>query len=144
MAKAGARRGRGRPPAVRENGEQKYNVQAMAQAIRKYTNECLESTAGFPILKECCLLNDWEYDYVMQLARAHPELSQSIKRLLAQKEICLEKLSACGMIDKTVAIFSLKQLGWRDKVDLDIKESKGDIANELDKHFAQRTPDPDR
>ena len=134
----------GRPPAVNEDGTRKYDIAAMIQIIRTYTNQCLNTAKGFPILKECCLLNDWDYDYVMQLQRQHPDLSQSIKRLLAQKEIRLEKLGSVGAIDKTVAIFSLKQLGWRDRVEVAEAEPKGDIADELDKHYAKRKSDTNR
>lgn len=125
------KRPRGRPPALRKDGTPKYDIPAMAAAIRLYTNQCLEATKGFPILKECCILNDWEYDYVRQLAMEHAELSTAIKRLLDQKEICLEKLGACGLIHKSMAIFSLKQLGWTDKVDIDMTMERVAIIDDV-------------
>ena len=131
----------GRPPALRDDGTPKYDIENMVQAIRLYTNQCLDAQTGFPILKECCLLNDWDYDYVMELQRQHKKLSQSIKRLLSQKEICLERLAAVGVIDKTIAVFSLKQLGWRDRVEVAEAKPKDDVADVLEKHFAKRKPD---
>ncbi len=72
-----------------------------------------------PVLKECCLLNEWNYDYVMELQRNNEILSQSIKKLLDWKEVKLEQGALTGKIDKTMAIFSLKQPahGWSDKPD---------------------------
>jgi len=92
----------------------KYNIKNMVKAIDKYTD-----TALIPILKECCFENNWGYDYVMELERKHEELSQAIKRLKTRKEAVLEKMLYTGQ-NNTGYIFSLKQLGWRDKQDVNI------------------------
>jgi len=99
---------RGRPK------KPKYNIKRMVEIINEYTDE-----AYIPILKECCFDNAWNYDYVDQLKRKHEELSLSIKRLLAKKEITLEKMLYTGQ-NNTGYIFSLKQLGWTDKQDMNI------------------------
>lgn len=99
---------RGRPP------KNKYAIAYMTARIGQY----LDYYDGpVPILKECCLLNEWNYDYVMELQRKHEELSQSIKKLLDWKEVKLERGALNGSIDKTMAIFSLKQPahGWTDQ-----------------------------
>lgn len=80
----------------------------MVKQIKKYTDE-----TDLPILKECCYENDWNYDYVMQIQRDNPVLSQSIRRLLTKKEIILEKALYAGT-NNTGCVFGLKQLGWKD------------------------------
>jgi hypothetical protein len=103
LGRPGKRRGRPKKP--------KYTIKRMVRIIDEYTDN-----APIPILKECCLNNNWNYDYVMELERKHKELSQSIKRLKTQKEVFLEKMLYSG--DNNAGyIFSLKQLGWRDKFD---------------------------
>lgn len=94
----------GRPP------KDKYDIPYMIDQIEKYTKK-----TDLPILKEVCYQNEWNYDYVMQLQREHEELSQSTKKLLYKKEVQLERLGLFGSINATMAVFSLKQLGWKDK-----------------------------
>jgi hypothetical protein len=55
-----------------------------------------------------------------------PELSDTLKRCIAKKEAALERMALSGAINCTMAIFSLKQLGWTDKID---QTHKGDAAN---------------
>lgn len=86
----------------------KYNINYMVKKIFSYTDN-----QPLPILKECCFENEWNYDYVMQLQRDNPILSQSIRRLLLKKEIQLEKALYSGG-NNTAFVFSLKQLGWKD------------------------------
>ena len=108
-----------RPTKKLPNGTDKYNIENMCKKIDEYINK---NKNGVPILKECCLLNDWPYDYVMQLQRENPLLAQSTKKLLSWKEVNLEKFALTGKVEKTMAIFSLKQLGWKDKQDNDENE----------------------
>lgn len=105
----------GRPP------KDKYNVDFMVKKVDEYIESRKKSV---PILKECCLLNDWDYVYVMQLRHKHEELSKSIRIILDWKEIKLEQGALTGELDKTMAIFSLKQLGWRDRQEVDVDVSK--------------------
>lgn len=46
---------------------------------------------------------------------AMPELADGLKRLITKKEAMLERMAMTGQIDKTMAIFSLKQIGWSDQ-----------------------------
>lgn len=116
----------GRPP------KDKYGIDYMVRKITEYTNE--KKSKGFPILKECCLLNDWNYDYVMELQRKHPKLSQSIKTLLNWKEVKLEQGGLSGKFNTGMVIFTLKQPahGWSDnpKND-DTEETITNVSNVL-------------
>lgn len=83
----------------------------MIQKVREYTEK-----TDFPILKEVCLLNGWDYDYFIQLQRENEILRVETKKLLAKKEIQLEKALMTG-VNNTAFIFQLKQLGWKDHPD---------------------------
>jgi len=47
-----------------------------------------------------------------------PALYDSIKIAIAKKETALEKLALAGKVNCTMAIFSLKQLGWKDRAEM--------------------------
>ena len=100
----------------------KYRIKDMVKIINEYTDNT--KLPDIPILKEICVENDWNYDYVMQLQRNNKELSQSIKRLLMKKEVLLEKGMTGGQLVASASIFSLKQLGWRDEAKIEILEQE--------------------
>lgn len=81
--------------------------------IVDYTN-----TTEYPILKELCYLKHYNYDYIMQMQRKDEELAQSIKELLYKKEAYLEREGIKGNLAQTMAVFTLKQLGWRDTIEV--------------------------
>lgn len=53
--------------------------------------------------------------------KKNPELYDAIKRIVEEKEVVLEEGALTGKYAQTMAIFSLKQIGWRDKPD-DVEE----------------------
>lgn len=89
----------------------KYKIPQMIKAIRAYAD-----SADLPILKECCIKNNWDYDYFLKLQRENEGLCREARRLLAIKEIKLEKAMYTGS-NVTAMIFGLKQLGWKDNPD---------------------------
>ena len=96
--------------------------------IIEYTN-----TAEYPILKELCYQKHYNYDYVMQLQRNDEELAQSIKELLYKKESYLEREGIKGNIAQTMAVFTLKQLGWRDNIEVKAENTNRiTIINDLE------------
>lgn len=105
----------------------KYDIPKMIKIIDEY----IENT-DLPILKEVCYINKWDYDYVMQLKRNDEELAQPIKRLLCKKEVELEKGGMSGKYNNTMAIFSLKQLGWKDRQDEDLLKDIEDLSTLAD------------
>jgi predicted CopG family antitoxin len=76
-----------------------------------------------PIIAEFAYQNDIRKAVLYE----KEEFSYSIKRLIEKKEANLEKGMLFGKINVTGAIFSLKQLGWRDKSEI---EHSGNISNE--------------
>lgn len=89
---------------------------SFARKLNKYIKDC-RAEEKLPILKEFCLERGFDYEYVYALARKHPdsELAQSIKKCVGYKEVDLERGGLTGKYDRTMAVFSLKQLGWTDK-----------------------------
>ena len=108
--------GAGRPP------KPKYELDFMLEQIDEYTNN-----TEIPILKELCYQQYWNYDYIIKIKAEKEELGRSIKRLLDKKEAQLEKLSLNRIIDRTTAIFSLKQLGWKDRVETEFIDEKDNV-----------------
>ena len=56
------------------------------------------------------------------------EFADALKNCIAKKESALESQALSGKINCSMAIFSLKQLGWSDKID---QTHKGDAAHPL-------------
>lgn len=55
-----------------------------------------------------------------------PEIADALKACIAKKEAVLESMALAGKVNCTMAIFSLKQLGWKDKI-----EHSGDKASPI-------------
>ena len=119
---------RGRPP------NDKYRIAYMTEKIDEYIEASKDIV---PILKECCLLNGWNYDHVMRLQRENSDLYQSVKKLLNWKEIALERGALNGTLDKTMAIFSLKQPahGWTDKHEVAIERKTSALTDEIEAYI---------
>ena len=74
-----------------------------------------------PIVAEYAHLHGITRSYLYQLAAAEEKkgnngLSNAIKKISEAKEIRLEQGGLTGEYKPNMAIFSLKQLGWRDEV----------------------------
>ncbi|MBW1853086.1 MAG: hypothetical protein JRJ00_00125 [Deltaproteobacteria bacterium] len=84
-------------------------LEKIAADIDKYTDE-----TDIPIVAE------FAYNYNIRKATLyeHKRLSYSIKRMMEKKEFQLEKKAMDGDVNSTFAIFSLKQMGWSDKQEL--------------------------
>lgn len=98
---------KGRPPKV--------HVNDILAAVDPYLNE-----ADPPILAEFAHLNGITRQYLYELsatlyAKGDRRLSDAIKRISEEKEIRLERGGLSGHYAPSVAVFSLKQLGWTDK-----------------------------
>lgn len=100
----------------------------LSDKIRAYTdNEEIPTIAGF------C----YKHDVRKQLLYEHEPLLDSIKRMMEKKEHVLEVGGLTGEYDKTMVIFSLKQMGWRDKP----KDDEDDNLQEAFKAIADKLLD---
>jgi len=92
-----------------------YSKEQIEEIKEKLSNYIYNSSV--PIIAEFAYQNDIPrqtfYDY--------PEFSTLIKKLLDKKEAQLERGALSGMLNSTMAIFSLKQIGWvnEQKISLD-------------------------
>lgn len=119
--------GRGRPPKV--------NIDALINDADAY----IES-ANPPILAEYAHLHGITRQYLYELANGNKDLSDTIKKISEAKEIKLEKNALNGIYQHTMAIFSLKQLGWKDAQDVvdekalqRLDDILGELKNEADR-----------
>jgi hypothetical protein len=80
-----------------------------------------------PIFVEFCYKNNLVRQYLYEI----PELSDAIKRLLQKKEMILEKGGLSNKLNPTMCIFSLKQMGWSDKRELNIKTDEEETKKKL-------------
>lgn len=99
----------------------KYEPEQMVEIIEDYLQVCLKKKR-VPIFKEICVKAGWNYNVVQQ-KRALPgyeALDEEMQRLINAKEFMLERLGLEGKIEKTMAVFSLKQLGWKDNNNIDV------------------------
>ena len=95
--------------------EEKINE--IISKMDKYTDE-----SDLPILAEFAYQNNILRSQLYE----YPEFANAIKRMMDKKEAQLEKLGAFNVINSTMAVFSLKQLGWTDKQQI---EHSGEINN---------------
>ena len=106
----------------------KYTDERIAELLESL-NAYLDETE-IPILKEWCYKNRVPSNHVYDF----DEFSESIKVLIDKKEANLERYALAGDVDKTMAIFSLKQLGWSDRKEI-TGASGGPIVVNFDKAF---------
>ena len=81
-------------------------------------------TANPPILAEYAHMHGITRQYLYQLADIKNQagdhrLSDTIKKISEAKEIILERKTLTGEYNSTMAVFSLKQLGWKDRTEID-------------------------
>ena len=69
------------------------------------------ATTEIPIVAEFAYQNDIN----RQILYDYPEFSTLTKKLIAKKEAQLERKGLMNEVNSTMAIFSLKQIGWTDK-----------------------------
>ncbi len=91
--------------------------------VRKKLIEYTQST-DIPIIAEFAYLNGVDRQRLYEW----DELEDALKACIAKKESALESLALAGKVNCSMAIFSLKQLGWTDRQDI---THKGDAAHPL-------------
>lgn len=86
----------------------KHDREALRVKFLKYIEESdIPTIAGFA----------YSVGIGRQQVYEYPELADAIKRCIAKKEDILERGALTGQFNASMAIFSLKQIGWKDKAD---------------------------
>ena len=95
-------------------------IQEIKDAFEKYIRE-----TEVPIVAE------FAHQYGLPRAKLYEieELNYTVKECIDKKEAQLERLGLTNQVNTTMAIFSLKQLGWRDKHEV---EHGGSIVIQFD------------
>lgn len=106
----------------------------IAELLEEYVDN-----AEIPILAEFAYKNNLTREYLYTLSKTDTRLFNAIKKCTTKKEAVLELGTLQGKYEKTMAIFSLKQLGWSDHVEVESDNSKvNDVISALnriaDKH----------
>jgi len=96
-----------------------WNREELLEALIDYTEK-----TDIPIIADFAYKHGVRRDYLYDM----PELSNALKACIEKKEAALETQALSGKVNCTMAIFSLKQLGWTDRNDLTVK---GDKAHPL-------------
>ena len=94
-------------------------IQEIIDLLTEYTN-----ITDIPILAEFCYMNNIRRGAMYD----HPELSDALDQCLLKKEWKLEKEALAGNIPVQMAKFSLAQMGWSDKQEID-HTTKGQAIN---------------
>lgn len=101
-------------------------LKEIAVEINKYTDK---PPNGIPTVAECAfLLGEFVGTYRRQFYYEHDdcdEFMDAVKRLTARKESLLELGALSGKLNPSMAIFSLKQMGWTDKHEHNLPGGKG-------------------
>jgi len=84
--------------------------------VRKIEAYVAQNRDALPILKECCLINNWDYDDLCKMTKESPALQRSVKKLELQREVNLEKGGIFGTFNKAMISALLEQAG-REKAD---------------------------
>ena len=95
----------GRPPKVK--------IEDLINDVDDYIKD-----ADPPIVAEFAHLHGITRQHLYLLAENSKELHDSIKKIVEAKEVMLEKKGLEGKYTASMAIFSLKQLGWKDTNDV--------------------------
>ena len=79
------------------------------QLFKKFEKYINDTT--LPIIAEFAYMNEVDRNYLYDNAI----FSTLLKRCIAKKEANLEKGALTGKLNPSMAIFSLKQIGWKDR-----------------------------
>ena len=104
----------GRPP--------KYTPEQLRAIAKKFEAYINDEKNVIPIIVEFCYKNNISRDTLYDHAEVFSAL---LKKCIARKEAQLEKLCLLNKVNASMAIFSLKQLGWKDKHEI---EQGGEIT----------------
>lgn len=85
-------------------------TQAQDEQLFKKFEKYINDTT-LPIIAEFAYMNEIDRNYLYDNAI----FSTLLKRCIAKKEANLEKGALTGKLNPSMAIFSLKQIGWKDR-----------------------------
>ena len=94
----------------------------IAEKFEKYIEE-----TEIPIIAEFA----YQIDFPRSSLYQFEEFETLLKKCIDKKESVLEKYALLGHVNPSMAIFSLKQLGWTDKVEQNVKSENVVIVDDI-------------
>lgn len=98
-------------------------IKEVIEQMESYTDK-----AFLPMLSEFA----YNHGYNRSQLYEYKGLSDAIKRMMMKKETKLQLMAISGKIHPSFAIFSLKQLGWSDKQEIQHDTKKSITVNIVD------------
>jgi len=105
-------------------GRPRNYTDKQVEKFLKLFEEYIKDT-DIPIISEFAYLNDLPREIIYD----YEEFTTLRKKAINKKEAQLEKLGLLNVVNSSMAIFSLKQLGWSDKQDI---EHSGNVKIDSD------------
>ena len=87
----------------------KYTPELTAELLEDFDRYIDETE--IPIVKEWCVSHKIPSNHVYDL----DGFAEPIKRCIDKKEVGIQRAAHAGTIPPAIAIFTLKQLGWKDR-----------------------------
>ncbi len=113
---------------------------------RKYNDEQVaefkEKLAAYIDETEVPIVSEFAYQagILREQLYQYPEFHELVRRLIDKKEAQLERLALDRKINTAMAIFSLKQMGWREKPkDEDDNGALDRLVEAIDRRLEQET-----
>lgn len=94
--------------------------------IKQEMEEYTENT-DIPIMAEFAYTHNYSREQLYQ----QEGLSYTIKNMMMKKESVLEKKGLLNQVNSTMAVFSLKQLGWKDKQEVEHSGTAADAVSDF-------------
>lgn len=114
----------------------KYSDERIVELVEAF-ERYIEKTE-IPIVAEFAALNKMHKNYFYD----RTEFSNLIKECVSKKEAALERGGLTGSLNPTVAIFSLKQLGWRDRQE--VESTTLNTNHNINEDVSKMSPDERR
>lgn len=85
-----------------------------------------------PFFKEFCVENGLHPDWVKNRAKLNKKVARELDMLDIDRENLLQRGALNKTLDKTFCMFALKQMGWRESVEVE-KKTTIDFNGDMDK-----------
>lgn len=97
----------------------RVKTEDLIKDVPVYLKEC-ELNGTIPQVIRFARRHGYTKQGLYQRMESEPALVDSIRQIIEEKELILEENGLIGKYNSSMAIFSLKQLGWKDKNELEL------------------------
>jgi len=97
----------------------RVKTEDLIKDVPVYLKEC-ELNGTIPQVIRFARRHGYTKQGLYQRMESEPALVDSIRQIIEEKELILEENGLIGKYNSSMAIFSLKQLGWKDKNEVEL------------------------